>query len=204
MGREIMSNDDNDIKQKVEQIFKDIAEESLSLEDVDLGSILNEWKELCQTLDSKAYNGTPENENNTLQTGSETNSFTNEIQDDSKRAETWSNEEQTKNRQDLELVDDDKKESLNSDLKPDAKNSLSIESEDQINSGLQKPDWLETFDVDETLGRMVEEDDSNEELITIDIPDARNTGFLLDSPVSFTWEMFERDICYNDLLLIEK
>jgi len=61
-----MNNDYNDIKQKVEQIFKDIAEESLSLEDVDLGSILNEWKELCQTLDSKTYHEILENENNTL------------------------------------------------------------------------------------------------------------------------------------------
>jgi len=58
-----MNNDYNDIKEKVEQIFKDIAEESLSLEDVDLGSILKEWKDLCQTLDSKAYQEIPENEN---------------------------------------------------------------------------------------------------------------------------------------------
>jgi len=103
----------------------------------------------------------------------------------------------------LDLVEDDKEEPLNSDLKDDAKNSLFIESEDQINSGQQKSDLLETFDADEALSRTVEEDISNDEFITIDIPDVLNTGFLLDQPVSFTWDMFERDICYNDLLLIE-
>jgi len=199
-----MNNDYNDIKEKVEQIFKDIAEESLSLEDVDLGSILKEWKDLCQTLDSKTYHEIPDNEDNILQTGSEDSFFIHENQDESKKEETLSNDAQNKNLPDLELVEDDGKEALNSDLKADSENSLSIESEDQINSGLQKPDWLETTNVDEALSTIVEEDNSDDEFIIIDIPNVHNTGFLFDSPVSYTWEMFERDICCNDLLLIEK
>jgi len=132
-----MNNDYNDIKEKVEQIFKDIAEESLSLEDVDLGSILKEWKDLCQTLDSKTYHDIPDNEDNIPQTGSEDSSFTNANQDESKKEETLSNDAQNKNLPDFELVEDDGIEALNSDLKADSENSLSIESEDQINSGVQ-------------------------------------------------------------------
>jgi len=115
-----------------------------------------------------------------------------------------SNDAQNKNLPALELLEDDRKEPLNSDLKADAENFLSIESDDQINRGLQKPDLLETTNVDEALSRIDEEDNSDDEFIIIDIPKVQNTGFLLDWPVSITWEMFERDICSNDLLLIEK
>jgi len=198
-----MSNDYDEIKQKVEQILKDIAEESLSLENVDLGLILNQWKDICQSLDNKVYS-TPHNRDDTLLRDNEDNSFTTEIQDENKREEMYSSDAQTKNLYDLNLVEDDGKESWISDVKDDSENSSYIESEDQINHGEQKPDWLDTLNVDEALSEILEEDNVNDGDMPNDYLDIHKTGLLLEPPVYVTWDKFEKDICYGDILLAEK